>query len=83
MPSVTVPSCGDIAVSSGPAADLATLQISAPGSAGSGAEVAVEVSVVVHADGGRIITDPSRSLVLVTLGDQVVGRVAEPDPGSR
>jgi hypothetical protein len=81
MPGVTLPSCGDIPVSSGPAADLVSLQISAPGSAGYGAEVAVQVSVVVHADGGRIITDPSRSLVLVTLGDQVVGRVAEPEPG--
>jgi hypothetical protein len=73
--------CGDVPVSSGPASDLATLQVSAPATASSGTLVAIQVSVAVHADGGRVITEPSRSLILVTRGDQVVGRVAEPERG--
>src|SRR4051812_40685585 len=73
--------CGSIPTSSGPAGDLATLQVSAPESGLSGGVIAVLVSVVVQADGPRVVTDPTRSLLLLTLGDQVVGRAADPAAG--
>ena len=68
------PACGTVPPSSGPASAVSTLRVSAPVSAAAGTEVPVQVSVVVRTDGGRILTDASRSQLLVTKDGTVVGR---------
>jgi hypothetical protein len=68
--------CGPIPASSGPASAVAALRVSAPVSAATGTDVPVQVSVVVRAEGGRILTDASRSELLVTKDGAVVGRTA-------
>ena len=73
-------SCGRVPGSTGPAARLADLRVTAPASAAAGATIAVQVVVDVHADGPRIITVPAASRLLITRGATVVG-ASEPGSG--
>jgi hypothetical protein len=79
--------CRAVPVSTGPATDLVVLQVDAPASATSGAEVPVRVSLHVRRDGPRIVTTTARSEILVVHDGQVVagsgtsdGRLAVPLP---
>lgn len=66
--------CGSVPASSGPAAAVATLRVSAPFTATPGAELAVRTTLQVRSDGPRIIVGPALSDLLVVRDGVVVGR---------
>lgn len=69
-----LPACGPLPTSSGPAASVAKVRLTAPGTAASGATISVQASLDVAHDASRIITGPNSSDVLIVQDGQVVGR---------
>jgi hypothetical protein len=73
-------SCESLPKSSGPAATLAELRITASGSARSGETVPVLGSVHVTAASTRVITRPSTSRLLIVRDGRVVGETRNSQP---
>jgi hypothetical protein len=78
--SPTLATCGQVPGSTGPAAPLVTVRITAPTTAAAGATIAVQAMADVHADGPRIITVPAASRLLLTSNGGIVAE-SEPVPG--
>ena len=72
--------CGQVPTSTGPAADLVTLQLTAPSVGRAGTEVSVRSVIKVNADGQRIITGPGRAEVVIAQQGMVVGRSFQARP---
>ncbi|CAN5669368.1 hypothetical protein BH10ACT8_BH10ACT8_06710 [soil metagenome] len=72
--------CGPLPTSSGPAAAVATVRLTAPGTAAAASTIQVQASLDVAHDATRIITGPSSSDVLIVQDGQVVGRSNERRP---
>jgi hypothetical protein len=72
--------CGAVPPSSGPASAVAKLLLDAPRRAQAGASVTVTSKLRVFANGARILTAPSMSELLITRGNQVVGKSTELRP---
>jgi hypothetical protein len=75
-------SCGELPSSTGPAADLAKLVLSAAASGHAGQQIAVTATVVVTADGQRVISVPNGSELLIILDGKVVGKTDQGGHGS-
>jgi hypothetical protein len=80
MSATSAAPCGQVPASTGPAADLVTLQLTAPSVGRAGTDISVRSVIDVHADGQRIITGPGMAEVVIAQQGKVVGRSSEARP---
>jgi hypothetical protein len=78
--SSTVPSCGKVPESTGPAAHLVTVRTIAPATAAAGGTIEVQAVADVSAGGRRIITVPAASRLLINRNGAIVA-MSDPAPG--
>jgi hypothetical protein len=72
--------CGSVPTSSGPLADLARLELTAPATASVGEVVSVSAVITANSTTPRVITTPSTSAVLVVRDHRVVSRTQASAP---
>lgn len=68
--------CAGPGLSTGPAAPLVTVQVTAPATARSGASVSVQSRLLVRSDGPRVVLQPATSALVVMKDGAVVARTA-------
>lgn len=78
--SVVDPSFARAPRSSGPLADLARLEVSAPAAARPGSEITVRATLAFSRPAARMISVPSRSALLVLDGERIVAAATHAGP---